>query len=322
MDTIINYLNNLFANLPKTEKVLAVKAEMQASMEDKYHALKAAGKSENEAIGLVISEFGNIDELVKELGLAPAATETPKRVLQRNEVDGFLAATHQAAILIGIGVFCCISAAASLILLGELVGDGLIGQSLSETARSALPIFPLFILIAAGVSLFIYSGVKLEQFKYLDQGFDIPTTIKVEIERKLDTFRPTFTLGIMIGVILCILSPLSIFIASLLSEAKTGYGVPGLLLMIAIAVYFFIYFGTIKDAYNRLLKLEDYANPVKEQTDKVIGIVAATVWPLAAATYLFLGFVFGQWGTAWIIFPILGIVFGVFAAVYSAVKSK
>lgn len=322
MDTIINYLNNLFANLPKTEKVLAVKAEMQASMEDKYHALKAEGKSENEAIGKVISEFGNIDELVNELGLAPTTAEAAKRMIKLEEAQDFLDATHKAAILIGIGVFCCISAAASLILLGLLIEDGLIGQNLGDTARGALPLFPLFILIAVGVSLFFIGGMKLDKYKYLDQDFDWSAVAKAEINHRFETFSPTFTLGIMIGVSLCILSPLSIFVASLFNEARTGYGVPGLLFVVAIAVYFFVYFGTIKDAYNRLLKLEDYANPARKQTDKVIGIVAATVWPLAGATYLLLGFVFGQWATAWIIFPILGIVFGVFAAVYSAIKQK
>ena len=38
-------------------------------MEDKYNELKSEGKSENEAIGIVISEFGNIDELINELDI-------------------------------------------------------------------------------------------------------------------------------------------------------------------------------------------------------------------------------------------------------------
>ena len=164
--------------------------------------------------------------------------------------------------------------------------------------------------------------MKLDKYKYLDEDFELPAAVKVDLERQKETFTPTFTLGIMVGVSLCILSPLSIFIASIVSEDRSGYGVPGLLFMVAIAVFFFVYFGTIKDVCNRLLKLEDYASTTKKEADKVIGIVAATVWPLAAATYLFLGFVFNQWGTAWIIFPILGIVFGVFAAVYSTIKSK
>ena len=66
METIKTYLNNLFAGYPKTNEILRAKEELLSNMEDKYNELKAEGKSENEAVGIVISEFGNIDELAKE----------------------------------------------------------------------------------------------------------------------------------------------------------------------------------------------------------------------------------------------------------------
>ena len=69
MDTIKNYLENMFATLPKNQEVLRLKNDLLESMEDKYNELKQSGRSENEAVGIVISEFGNIDEFVKELGI-------------------------------------------------------------------------------------------------------------------------------------------------------------------------------------------------------------------------------------------------------------
>ena len=36
-------------------------------MEDKYNELIAEGKMDNEATGIVISEFGNLEELAEEL---------------------------------------------------------------------------------------------------------------------------------------------------------------------------------------------------------------------------------------------------------------
>lgn len=69
METIKTYINNLFANLPNKNYVRKAKEELLAMMEDKYNEEKAVGKSENEAVGVVISEFGNIDELCKELGI-------------------------------------------------------------------------------------------------------------------------------------------------------------------------------------------------------------------------------------------------------------
>ena len=70
METIRNYLENMFLNLPNTPEVYKAKNELWQMMEDKYTELKAEGKSENEAVGIVISEFGNLDELAADLGIA------------------------------------------------------------------------------------------------------------------------------------------------------------------------------------------------------------------------------------------------------------
>ncbi len=71
METIRTYLENMFINLPKSEAMIKAKQELLSMMEDKYSELKAAGKTENEAVGIVISEFGNLDELSEELGNSP-----------------------------------------------------------------------------------------------------------------------------------------------------------------------------------------------------------------------------------------------------------
>lgn len=63
METIKNYLENMFSHLPNTPEVQKAKYELYQMMEDKYNELISEGKSDNEAIGIVISEFGNLDEL-------------------------------------------------------------------------------------------------------------------------------------------------------------------------------------------------------------------------------------------------------------------
>lgn len=69
METIRNYLETMFSNLPNTPEVLRAKKELWQMMEDKYNHLKSEGKSENEAIGIVIAEFGNLDEIAEDLGI-------------------------------------------------------------------------------------------------------------------------------------------------------------------------------------------------------------------------------------------------------------
>ena len=72
METLKNYLENMFINLPVTPEVLRAKQELAQMMEDKYNELKAEGRTENEAIGIVISEFGNLSELAEDLGINDA----------------------------------------------------------------------------------------------------------------------------------------------------------------------------------------------------------------------------------------------------------
>ena len=70
MNTIIAYLETMFGAYPQTPKLLEAKAELRTMMEDAYLGFIAAGMSENEAIGGVISEFGNIDEIAPTLGIS------------------------------------------------------------------------------------------------------------------------------------------------------------------------------------------------------------------------------------------------------------
>ena len=69
METIKNYLETMFANMPDTEETRRAKQELFSMMEDKYNELISEGQSENTAVGTVISEFGNLEDLAEDLGL-------------------------------------------------------------------------------------------------------------------------------------------------------------------------------------------------------------------------------------------------------------
>ena len=74
METIKSYLETMFANMPNTPEVLRAKQELWGMMEDKYNELISEGLSENEAVGTVISEFGNLDELSEHSDLTDNST--------------------------------------------------------------------------------------------------------------------------------------------------------------------------------------------------------------------------------------------------------
>ena len=66
MNTLKSYLESMFAKMPNTPEMRRAKDELWQMMEDKYNELLDEGKNENEAVGTVISEFGNLEELSKE----------------------------------------------------------------------------------------------------------------------------------------------------------------------------------------------------------------------------------------------------------------
>jgi MFS family permease len=326
METIKNYLENMFANLPKTHEIQKIKSDLLSNMEDKYNELKSEGKSENEAIGIVISEFGNIDELIDELGINNNNQVGHIEVLPSltaQEVNDFIGVNKKSGKLIGIGVFLCIVAAAPLILINQWIENGLmIGTS--KEVDDILGLIPLFFLVAIAVGLFIYSGTLVEKFKYLERGFDLSSHLKAQVQQESDKFNSTYTASVITGVAMCILSPILLFITSTFGDNASVYGVVGLLIIVAIAVYIFIYFGKIKEGYKRLLELDEYSKPLieKEKENKVIGAVAAIVWPLAVCIFLITGFLYNQWHINWIVFPITGLLFAMFSGAYSILKEK
>ncbi len=321
MDTIKNYLDNLFNGLPKTAKLQELKLNILSNMEEKYQELKQQGKTENEAIGIVISEFGNIDELISELGIQvdPQTKEQP--VVTEEEVDKYINAKRRMGIQVGLGVMLCILSPIALILIGDLAKAGLILQGLSRDAVDLPGVIVLFLSLATAVGIFIYSGMSFAQYSHMEKGVSLPFGLEAKLRQDRTNFTPKFTLCIIVGVCMCILSPMGVIIADARgSEIGETYGTVLFLFIIAIAVFLFITSGTIWSSYDILLKIGDHAP--KKPEDKVISAVSSIMWLLAAAIFLFCGFVYGMWYIAWIVFPVTGILYAMFTAAYSIFTEK
>ena len=222
METIVGYLDNMFARLPRTLELNHLKEELLSGMEEKYLELKRDGKSENEAIGIVISEFGTI-------------------------------ARKSSGFWTGIGVVLCIYGAALLIVMGSLFED----HAAMADKSSMLGLIGMLVLVAVAVGMFIYSGMKLEPYKKLEEGFQLPYSLKMKLQQSQVLYAPTYRLSLITGVCLCVLSPVFIFAASYFGEDYESFGVAGFLLIAAVAVFLFVYYGSIQGAYAKLLEEPD-----------------------------------------------------------------
>lgn len=328
MDTIKNYLENLFCNVGVNEEVLRLKQDLYNNMEEKYMELKREGHSENEAIGMVISNFGNIDELLKELGVEKPAAKKG-RFLSQTEVEDLVYNQKRWSKFIGIGVFLILAAVAVLILSGvvlekvELFNIRSMSVNINELS-SALPLIPFFILLAAGIGTLIISGLMLEKYEFIEkEEVEISTSTRNWVEKRKESYQLSYVILIVAGVMLCVLSPMVLITIATFTGTDLGgaIGVASLLIMIGIAVYLFVVSGMEMETYQRLLKVGEFS-PERKKENKVVSIVAAIVWPLTVVAFLAWSFLGNDWHISWILFPIVGILFGAFAGVVELIQKN
>jgi hypothetical protein len=319
METIKNYLDNMFSALPKTDEIERIKSDLLANMEDKYYELKSEGKSENEAIGIVISEFGNIDEIIHEMGLEQNNVEDDNLlVVSLEQAKEYIDIKKATSYIIAMGVSIIMFGVSLMIFLVQLTENQSIFVGFNPDTQDAIPMILLLCCVVPAVAMFIYSGMRLEKFKFIESNeFTLASSARAIINEKLSQTKTKQTIGVMVGVSLCIMSVIPIFVGSMFGDAGSTYGVSILLIMVATAVFLFITTGSVPQACKQLLQIEDFT-VVKKKESKVIGAVASVVWPIAVCLFLVMGLVFQMWYICWIVFPVTGILFGGFSAAYSA----
>lgn len=323
METIKNYLDNMFSGIVQTDEMIQLKNEIYANMSEKYQDLKAEGKSENEAIGEVISEFGNIDELMEAYQMSrtasqPHPTDLPEVTLA--EAEAYIAVKKKIGALIGGGVFLCLLGVIALIATSMIIEFGNLQVEL-QFEPTILGVVFLLILVAAAVGLFIYGGTLEAPYEYLQSFFYMDESVRAQIEEDKRGFQPVFTVFLVIGVALCVMSPIPILLTQVVktaSDVPVMVGVCILLLMVGAGTFLFICFGNVQDAYSKLLELEDYSKSNKRK-NKAMEAISSAVWSIAVIIFLAFGFIYGKWHPAWLIFPLVGIVMGV---IESIVKSS
>lgn len=318
MDTINNYIETMFKEFPNTNDVVTMKKNISDAMEDKYNELIKEGKSENEAIGTVISQFGNIDELRQELSIPKETTkeslEPDAYNVSMEEVEQYLRFKKKFAFAIAIGVACCII---SLLFPALLDTDNLMFSNLfTDKFMSAGGIFGMFTTIAIGVFLFIIYGMKNASYEDFErQSIVLKNSDKAIIVERYQKFQPRYTLALASGVILCILA---VAITGMISAFvdKDGILAVSFFTPIAFGVFLIIYYGIIYGSYRFFIKNEEYQEYHKDikQSATDDSIFAITM-PLAVVLYLIIGFCYGLWHPGWLIFPVFAILTSIFVAI-------
>ncbi|MBO4882021.1 MAG: hypothetical protein J5570_00735 [Lachnospiraceae bacterium] len=309
METIKNYLEAMFASMPNTVEVRKAKAELLQMMEDKYNELIASGQSENTAVGTVISEFGNLDELAEDLGLAKEVEETrtkesevPRRNIGMDEAKSFIENRRKKALFLAVGVFLCIISVACPILFGVYF--------------EGISVLMMFGCIALGVGFIVYSSYVDSAYKYFKTELcRIDMATAEYVKEKLRSFEPVRALCVTLGVILFIIC----WVPNIFLLRGSSFIAPALMfLFIGIGVLLIVYSSKILSGFELLLQLNDvttisgtYVNqsvrPVRYK-NKTAQTIVEVYWPVVTCMYLILSFVTFRWDLTWIIWLVAGIL--------------
>lgn len=333
METIISYIDNLFRNYPDTPQAQKAKQELLGLMEDKYRELKEEGKSEHEAIGIVISEFGSMDEIASELGMdgsrkaEPQHYEEPapeKRLTMEQAYD-YIKVQKNFGFKIAVGVALCILSPVISVVTETFEETGV----MTQTASEIVGMVTLLGMVALAVGIFIVSGIRHDEYEeYETMRIRLDGRTENKIAGEYEESNKTFGIKIAAGVILCILSVMPAGVLDELFEETSlewiaELSTVSLFAFVAAGVFLFITAGTERGAYETLLgKGKKVPGAKRSKKDKRISIIAAIYWPVVAAIYLGWSFATLNWGYTWIVWPIAGVLFGGISGVVSLVSEE
>ena len=133
------------------------------------------------------------------------------RRLTLAETNEYLALRKTASVRMAAATFLCIFSVIPLLILGALAEIPAYG--ISENTASATGLIVLFLFIAAAVAVFLSCSIKNGPYAFLDkEPFDTEYGVTGMVSERQRQYKSTHTRCNMVGTMLCILSPVPIFI--------------------------------------------------------------------------------------------------------------
>lgn len=337
METLKNYLETMFMNLPNTPEVRRAKDELWQMMEDKYAELIAEGHTENEVIGTIISEFGNLSEIAEELGIEEVVTprdytdvqpgpeqgqeytkQNACRVITMDEAKDYLKDSAGSALCIALGVMLCVLSVTGPIVMDAICLDSTYGA------------IGMIIMIAAAVVIFVANGVRMQRWDFMKkQACAIDFATNQVVSERRERYRVIYTLLLAIGIMLCVICIIPPIIMDEINPVPGildmgELGAAGMFVLVAIGVFMIVLASCTQSGYKTLLLLNNtstmagnYQKNV-EKTYKVslIEKLMSVYWPTITCIYLCWSFLTFEWWRTWIIWPAAAIAGVIIDAVF------
>lgn len=319
------------------EKIIALRKRMNWSQEELAEKLDISRQSVSKwEVGATIPDLDKILKMSELFGVStdyllkdemegtdlPGGRDIPEgRVISVEEANAYMNTAREVCGKIATAISLFILSPVCLIQMA-----GMSEGSALEDRMAILGVIILLVVVAVGVAICIFNGMKLEKYKYIEtEEFSLQYGVEGIVEKRKSEFEGRLRLSVVVGTVLCIIGVIPLLLASVFTESEgalTGC-VCILLLFVAAAVHLFVRTGIVKESYDKLLQCEEYT--VENKTvNKKVSFFPQAYWLIVTAIYLGYNFYTGDgWGRSWIIWPVAGVLFAaLYGILREAVKKK
>ena len=280
------------------------KWESMASMPDLDKILKMS-----ELFG-VSTDYLLKDEAPAEDGCINGESQSQEdaRSVTLEEANQYLSTVRDAGGKIANGVSLCIFSPVLLILLSSAAERKIF--PLSEAAAESMGICCLLLLVSAAVALFVYHGLRLSRYEYLERE-PIVTEYGVAgiAETKQEEYTQLHRQLLVSGIVLCIVSIFPLMIAAATENLFwEDISAACIFLFVAVGVNLIVRTSFIWGSFQKLLEEGDFTREKKAE-ERRNEPFTVFYWCLVLAVYLGASFVTRRWDYTWIIWPVAAVLF-------------
>lgn len=247
-----------------------------------------------------------------------AEKSEPLRRVSMDEAKDFLEFREKGAKIIANATTLCILSPVLLVILGALSEESRF--HIAEGLAIGLGCTVLFGMIVIAVFMFITYGVKAGCMEHLEKyAFETEYGVTDMVKEKNRLYEETFTRGIAVGVVLCIMAVVPVIIVDAMEAPDyiCTICVCLLLALIAIGVNMMIRVSVVKNSYDTLLQEGEFTQSEK-RINRKLDAFSSAYWCLATAIYLGWSFWTMRWDFTWIVWPVAGVLF---AAISGAARA-
>ena len=245
---------------------------------------------------------------------------TVRRVTME-EANTYLAHRKWASVRIALATMLCILSPVCLILLSAASEEDVLPFNGNFAAFAGLAV--MFVMVTVAVAVFLLTGAKHSPYEFLEnEEFELAYGVSGMVREKQKAFRDTYTKCNIIGVCLCILSPIVLVLGCFTASGLVAAGFcAGMLTLVSLAVGLFIWVGVRWASMERLLREGEFA-PKKHKESALEETLTTVYWLLVTAGYLIWSFLSSGWEITWIVWPVSGILFAAIREILRYLENK